>query len=134
VKIKTQHFPGSLLRSTRIRYVIASAFSFGLTLLLSFLSKTVVGLNEYTSVAITLLIVFVTNFFVIRILVFKSTSDPKAQLITFAASSLAFRGLDYLLFLFLFSLLGLPYMLALGAGLTFTFILKYIFQKHVIFR
>lgn len=112
-----------------IRYLIATAVSFSLSLFLSFLFSEYFMMREELAVAFTLVIIFVINFFSIRLFVFKSRGSPKRQLIAFLISSIVFRGLDYLLFLIAFKSFNLNYLLALASALVTTFVLKYLYQR-----
>lgn len=123
-----------LIRDQRFRYIIASGFSFTLAISLSFLMKSVIGLNEKVAVGITLIIVFFVNFIIIRYFVFQSTAEPVKQFINFALSSIAFRLMEYGLFILLLSWANAYYLFALSCAMIVTFVLKYFFQKKIVFR
>ncbi len=124
----------TLYQDRRLRYIVATGLSFSLTLFLSFSLKSFLGMPEKFAVAATLFIVFFINFYTNRVFVFRSKANARRQIVYFAASSIAFRVVDYSLFFILFSWSNVHYLWALSSALVITFIVKYFFQKAIIFR
>ena len=77
---------------------------------------------------------FLINFMTTRVFVFRSISDPRAELFRFGLTSVGFRIGEYLLFLFLHTLLGLFYILALAPVLVVSLALKFFVYRIFVFN
>ena len=96
-----------------IRYGVSSGASAAVSLGLPVLLHEAFGVEQKLAVAISQASVLLLNFLMIRLFVFRSKSKAKRDLAYYVGSAVAFRGLEYLLFLTLFELAGLHYFLAL---------------------
>ena len=83
------------------------------------------GIEQTVAVAISQVSVLLVNFLMIRLFVFRSKSGAKRELAYYVGSAVAFRGLEYLLFLGLFELAGLHYFAALLVTLGASTVVKF---------
>ena len=104
-----------------------------LSLSLPVLLKAGLGLNPNLAVGLSLIIVFLINFAVIRAYVFRSVAAAGPQLRRFALTSALMRGAEYLAFLVVHDVLGVHYWVALFAVLTVSSTCKYIVQRKFVF-
>ncbi len=116
------------------RYLLATTISFLMSPLLSLFLREVVGVSIKMAVAIALAFVFVTNFFIIRLFVFRKTGSPSMQFTRFAATSAVFRICEFGLFLLLLEQVGLHYIAALVGSLIISFLGKFFVQRNYVFR
>ncbi len=108
--------------------------SFTLNLGLSALLHELLGVSEELSFGVSLMVVFVVNFLACRYLIFDAAGGNLArQLIAFTLSSLAFRGMEYVAFLLLHSLVGVHYLIAITAVLGVSMIGKFLFYRGAVF-
>jgi putative flippase GtrA len=91
------------------------------------------GVDERAAVAIALAIAFVVNFFTARLFVFKSGGNARRELWRFLGVSLGFRLAEYGAFLLLFGL-GMVYFVAQFIVLASSLALKFLVQKHFVYR
>ena len=84
--------------------------------------------------AISLATVFVMNFFVIRLFVFRSNSSIVAEFYRFFTISIGFRVSEYLLFLFAFKTIGINYIFALILALGISFMGKFVVHRTFVFN
>jgi putative flippase GtrA len=92
-----------------IRYGVSSGASATVSLGLPLLLHEAFGVEQKVAVAISQVSVLLLNFLMIRLFVFRSKSGAKRDLAYYVGSAVAFRGLEYLLFLGLFELAGLHF-------------------------
>ena len=116
------------------RYLIATVLSACVSLILPALLHEFIGIREEIAVAGALITVFIMNFFMIRIFVFRSRSDIKLEFRRFFTVSIGFRIAEYLLFLAIFRILGLNYILSLAISLVISFITKFIVHRKFVFN
>ena len=94
----------------------------------------VLGLNERLSYLIPLAIVFFFNFLTLRYFIFKATSKQmRGQLFQFAASSLAFRAVEFGLYWILVDVMSVYYLAAAALIKPASFVGKFLFYKALIF-
>jgi len=91
------------------------------------------GMAERAAVALALTTAFVVNFLVARSYVFKASGAFGPQVLRFAAASAGFRIAEYLAFLFLHTVFGLFYILAIGVVLVISFGVKFVFYRAYVF-
>jgi putative flippase GtrA len=115
-----------------LRYVAATLISVAITLGLPILLHEVFRVEERVAVGVALALAFVVNFITTRLYVFKSAGNAKSELKRFIGVSLAFRLLEYGLFLLLFSL-GIVYYLAQAIILVLSFIFKFITYRGFVY-
>lgn len=121
--------------TTFFRFGLLSALSFGLNFGLTSLLHEVAGLWEPASFAISLVIVSVVNFIGCRHFVFESQEGSLGwQILTFYASWLPFRGLEWVLFVVLNEWMGLDYRLAMILVQGTSFAVKFVYFKVAVFR
>ena len=116
-----------------VRYLIASAVSAVVSLLLPIVLHEGLATDPETAVAISLFTAFVLNFFVLRHYVYRSAGTVGPQLLKFAAFSVAFRLSEYLLFLFLFQVVSMNYVVALFIALAVSFVAKFFAHRLFVF-
>ena len=113
----------------------ASGVAFGANLGLTAFFHEIAGLRPEIAFALTLVLVLVLNFAQMRWFVWGDTDQPIArQFLLFASSSLGFRGLEYLAFLLLNSVLGVQYLIAVTGVLVVSFLSKFIYYRRLVFR
>ena len=108
-----------------IRYGVSSGASAAVSLGLPVLLHEAFGVEQKLAVAISQASVLLLNFLMIRLFVFRSKSPAKRDLAYYVGSAVAFRGLEYLLFLALFELASLHYFLALLLTLGASTVVKF---------
>ncbi len=109
-----------------VRYLVNTGLSFVVNLGLTYLLHEAFAVREAYAYAASLVTVFVMNFLLFRYYVFDGrTGSPGRQLATFFATSVAFRGFEWLAFVALYHRLGVHYLLVIVGVQGFTFILKY---------
>jgi putative flippase GtrA len=93
------------------------------------------GAPEELAFAVALFVVFGFSFVTSRYLIFAGAidGDPRKQLVKFALSSAAFRGTEYLGFIMLHTVLGLPYLIAIVSVLGVSFLTKFFTYSTVVF-
>jgi putative flippase GtrA len=117
------------------RYALASAFSFLFVLASTAFLHEVVGLSETLAPAIALVAAFAVNFTLLRRWVFPGQSRPVGrQIAETAVASLAFRGLEYGLFLALHLGLEIDYLVATGASLCVSALGKFAVYREIVFN
>ena len=116
------------------RYFLLSGLSAGITFGAPIILHELARFEEKDAVGLALVVAFVVNFLVARSYVFRSNVAMLPQLVRFGLSSLAFRGGEYLAFLFLHSYVGMFYVLAVGIVLAISFVLKFIFYRMFVFK
>ncbi len=108
--------------------------SFSLNLGLSALLHEMIGASTELSFGISLTVVFIVNFLACRYLIFDAAGgNPLRQLIAFALSSLVFRGMEYVAFLLLHTVIGIHYLAAITAVLGVSAISKFLFYRGAVF-
>lgn len=108
-----------------MRYGVSSGASAAVSLGLPVLLHEAFGIEQKVAVAISQVSVLLVNFLMIRLFVFRSKSGAKRDLAYYVGSAVAFRGLEYLLFLGLFELAGLHYFAALLVTLGASTVVKF---------
>lgn len=119
---------GEVSRYTQLA-VVSAAVNLGLPVLL----HEWLGMEERVAVALALATTFVVNFIIARSYVFKASGAFGPQVLRFAAASAGFRIAEYVAFLFLYTFLGLFYVLALGSVLVVSFGVKFVFYRAFVF-
>lgn len=116
------------------RFGGAGALSFSINVGLTAFLHEVLGVLEEIAFAISLVVAFIVNFITCRYYVFDGRSgDVRKQLLAHLVLSLFFRGTEYLGFLLLHTVMGLPYLLAVVTVLVVSFAAKFLFYKNVVF-
>jgi putative flippase GtrA len=118
-----------------VRFGALGAVGFGLNIAITVSLHEWLGAPEELAFAVALATVFVFSFLTGRYLIFSGAShgDPRKQLVKFAISSAGFRFAEYLGFLILHTVLGLPYLIAIVAVLGFSFLTKFFTYSTVVF-
>lgn len=122
------------MRYQALRYLFASGLSACVTLGLPVLLHEVAGFVEAAAVGISLMAAFILNFFTTKHFVFNSKGNRYKEAALYGASSLFFRGAEYIAFLLLFNLLHLHYMVALVMVLVTSAAFKFLAYKFVVFK
>lgn len=116
------------------RFGLSSVASAVVSLGLPTLLHEVFGIEQKVAVAISQSSVLLLNFLMIRLFVFRSQSGAKRDLGYYVGSTVAFRGLEYLLFLALFELAGLYYLTALVLTLGTSTAVKFVWYRFLFGR
>jgi len=118
-----------------IRFGLLGAVGATLNIAITVVLSEGLGAPEELAFATGLAVVFCFGFLTSRYLIFAgaSTGDPKKQLIRFGISSGLFRLAEYLGFLILHTILGLPYLLAILGVLGVSFLTKFVTYSTVVF-
>lgn len=116
------------------RFLLGSAFSFGLNLAITSFVHEILGWTPATAFALALVTVLTVNFFVLRHFVFEATSGTAAgQATAYLFSALGFRATEYLAFLVVNVRLGVPYLLTATVVLAVSTAVKFFVYGSKIF-
>jgi putative flippase GtrA len=128
------HAPAKTL-GRMARFGAVGAVGFGLNIGITVSLHEWLGAPEELAFAVALAVVFGFSFLTSRYMIFAGASDgdPKKQLVKFAVFSAGFRVAEYLGFLVLHTLIGLPYLPAIVAVLAFSFLTKFFTYSTVVF-
>jgi putative flippase GtrA len=116
-----------------VRFGLAGLLSATLVLGLTAALREGAGVPPQAAFAVALVVAYGFNFAFNRRFVFRSRGPAARQLGLYAAGSAAFRLGEYLLFLLLLEVFGLPYLGAAGAALIVSFLGKFAFFGRVVF-
>ncbi len=95
----------------------------------------ILALSEEASYACALVVAFCLGFFLMRHFVFRAGEGAiRRQAVLHFATTLAFRGMEYVGFLTLHTLLGLYYLLSILLVLGVSFCAKFLWYGHFVFR
>lgn len=124
----------TLLKGKFFRWCAVGGVNLGINAGLTALLHEVAGMPEEGAYAVSLAVVFVLNFFTSRHYVFKSgDGDSGGQLLRFLAAALLFRGLEYLAFLLVHTVLGVYYLVAVIGVQVVSFVAKFFFYGKFVF-
>ena len=115
-----------------LRYGMASAASAVVTLGLPVLLHEGFQVDERVAVAIAFATVFVMNFIIQRLFVFKSAGRASGEIARYTVTSVVFRGAEYIAFLLLFRL-GLVYWLAQLIVVGVSFVVKFLTLRYFVY-
>lgn len=119
--------------SQALRFAVATVLSAFLTLSIPLALKELGGIDPRIGVGVTLVGVALLNFLIVRYFVFRSRAPFKREFLLFAGSSGVFRGLEYVGFIGLYTVLGVQYLIALMIVLVVSFCAKFLFHRTFIF-
>jgi putative flippase GtrA len=114
-----------------LRFGVSSGASAAVSLGLPVLLHEAFGIEQKLAVAISQSSVLLLNFLMIRVFVFRSKRAARRDLAYYVGSAVAFRGLEYLLFLVLFELAGLFYFTALLVTLGTSTVVKFVWYRFL---
>ncbi len=116
-----------------VRFGLQAAVGFPLNIGLTIGLHELAGLAEEIAFCVSLAVVFVINFLVMRHYVYRAGDGHGGrQLAGFAATSLSFRAAEYAAFLLIHTRLGVAYVPAMVGILVVSFCAKYfVFGKLV---
>lgn len=120
---------GSDIAGQLLRFGVSSGASAAVSLGLPVFLHEIFGVEQKVAVAISQCSVLLLNFLMIRVFVFRSERAAKRDLSYYIGSAVAFRGLEYLLFLALFELAGLFYFTALLLTLGTSTLVKFFWYR-----
>ncbi len=117
------------------RYAIGSAVSLATILSVSALLHEAAGLASTVAVAIALAAALVINFTMMRAFVFpgQSLSRPR-QFLETVATSVSFRGLEYVIFLALHVGVGVGYLGATTLAVSVSALSKFVVYRQLVFN
>jgi len=120
--------------STFTKYSMLGAFGFGLSIFLSWAFHEKFNLSEPVSVGLSVVVLFLFNFFMARTIVFQERNNLLKQAILFLIISLLMRFIEYGVFLLLFYVAEIFYLISYTASVALIFALKYFFYKNIVFN
>ena len=121
--------------SRMARFAVLGAAGFGLNIAITVSLHEWLGAPEELAFAVALAVVFGFSFLTSSYLIFAGAAhgDPRKQLFKFALSNAGFRVAEYVGFLVLHTVLRLPYLLAIVAVLSCSFLTKFFTYSTVVF-
>lgn len=121
------------LRDQGARYILTSGLSAVVSFGLPIALHEFAALPEDRAVLIGLITAFFLNFFTTRLFVFRSAGKSHHDLARFMATTLCFRGAEYLAFTLLASVLHVYYIYALGTVLAASAVTKFVVYRHFVY-
>jgi putative flippase GtrA len=115
------------------RFVGFGVMSYGLGIAISAFLTEIVRLSAEAAVAVSLAILIVVNFWLSRRFVFRATGEVRSQFSRFLSTTVVMRGVEYLLFLLLYRVVGLHYLLALTVGMGLSTCIKFFLYRGLVF-
>lgn len=123
------------VRSSKLRYLVQSAFIFGLNLCTTATLHEVVGLGKELAFALAQGLVIVVGFLSLKYFVFSVAGGRGIdEFLVYLPSVLAFRAVEWLLFLLVATWGGVQYLLAIFLIQGTIFIGKYFYFRARVFR
>lgn len=118
-----------------VKFGVGGVVSLGACLAVTISLHEGLGVAPPWAYAAGLVVALVVNFCVTRWFIFRGTRRPiVSQFVHFVASSIGFRGLEYVAFLALYGWAGLNYVLVIVAVQGASFLAKFWLYSTVIFR
>ena len=114
------------------RFGFTSAVSAVVTLGLPILLHAGLRIDPRIAVATAFVVAFFVNFALTRWFVFRSAGSARGDFVRFAASSVVFRGLEYLAFLALYEG-GMTYYVAQVIVVGVSFVFKFIALRRLVY-
>lgn len=130
VTSKTEPRAGGAVRGQIGRFATSTVLSAAITLGVPALLHEIFGVQQALAVGISQSSALLVNFLMIRVFVFRSNRAARHDLAYYVGSAVAFRGLEYLLFLMLYEL-GLFYLIALVLTLGTSTLLKFVWYRFL---
>lgn len=116
------------------RFLVMTGGSAMMSLGIPVLLHGVLGMSAELAVAIAFVITFFANFVLLRMFVFETRGRLLIDLGNFAASSVVFRSVEYVMFLTLYRMAGIHYFVALGSSLVLSAVIKFLWYRRTIHR
>jgi putative flippase GtrA len=117
-----------------IRFTAMGSLGLILNLGITAFVHEVLGASEELAFAVALAIVFSFHFLSGRYVIYGAADgDPKRQLLRYGLATGGFRAAEYLGFLVLHTIAGIPYLAVIVIVLGSSFIAKFFFYGHVVF-
>jgi putative flippase GtrA len=117
-----------------VRFGVITSLSAIVSLGLPVVLHEFLQVSPKVAVGISQASVLLMNFLTLRFFVFRSSGGVRAEMVRYAASAVAFRGLEYLSFLALFELAGMFYVTALVITLATSTIIKFVWYRFLFGR
>jgi len=115
------------------RFFAAGVLSYSLGVGLAAIFSELVGLRPEASVALSLGVLLVTNFWVARQWVFRSSGGASEQFIRFALTSFVTRGGEYVLFWMLLRIGAVHYLVSLTIAMGISSCVKFVVFRTLVF-
>jgi putative flippase GtrA len=116
------------------RYAVASAFSFVFVIALTAVLHELAGVSETLAPAIALVAALFVNFALLRLWVFPhQEASLGRQFAETAATSIAFRAVEYAIFIGLHLGLDLNYLVATGTSVCISAVAKSFVYREIVF-
>jgi putative flippase GtrA len=117
-----------------LKFATLGLLGFAVNVGITALTHEVLGAPPEVAFAVALLIVLGLNFISSRYLIFEAaTGSAKHQLFRYVLASAGFRVSEYLGFLVIHTLAGVPYLPAALVVLGISFFIKFFFYDRVVF-
>jgi putative flippase GtrA len=124
----------SALLGEVLRFCGVGAFSYLLGIALAALFHEISGLRPEVAVGLSLAAILLTNFFLARVFIFRSSGRVHHELVLFGITSAAMRGAEYLVFLALLNGLAVNYLVAMTIAMLLSSCVKFLLYRNVVFR
>jgi putative flippase GtrA len=131
VKIKDWNF---IVLIQALSFGASGFVSTGINIFVTAFFYEIVCLPVEIAYAIGLASATVTNFFLCRDAIFRSSKKFKLQFPIFILSSLLFRGIEYLAFLVIENNTNFPYVVVIFAIHFFSTLIKFLYYKTFLFK
>ena len=116
------------------RYFMIGVTGSGFGIFISWNLHENLNLSEPISVGISVAILYILYFFMVRTFVFKSHNKLLKQALRYLIVSFVMRTLEYSVFLLLFYTTEIYYLMSYTASIALIFIVKYFVHKHIVFK
>jgi putative flippase GtrA len=116
------------------RFGLMTGMSASVTVGLPIILHELFGVTPQHAAAVAFVVAFLLNFVSLRRLVFRSSHGASRDLVTFIASSLVFRGVEYIAFLLLTTVAHIHYVIALLSVLTLSTLAKFVWYRRIMHR
>ena len=115
------------------KYLSVGALSYLIVTTITVTLHEIFGITKSSSFAFGLIVVFIINFIILRVFVFKSEGPAGFAVIKFFLASIFFRGFEYALFIVIFNL-GVYYIISLTISMVVSVVLKYFVYKNIVYN
>ena len=119
--------------SEAVRFLCVGLFSYSFGIGLAAFLREIIGLRPEISVALSLAVLVVTNFWVARQWVFRAAGRADTQFLRFVLTSAVMRSGEYLLFWLLLRTGGVHYLVALTISMGISTCIKFVLYRTLVF-
>ena len=119
--------------SSGLRYILASAASFGISFLGPILLHEGFAVSASLAVAICFGVTFFFNFFSTKYFVYRSSGSALREFPAYALANVAFRAGEYACFSFLYLIIGIRYFIANFIVIATSFVIKFVVYDLIVY-